>query len=189
MCIWDAILASLIVSFLAVASKLRTKYWLHKAFEVLWHPVVYIKSWFLGIFQLHLVNVSVRVSYHWSKQVVWKVRCLSKWNELRTHVCHTFFHSLLHSSKWARGQEAWIVDWRALFQEVLQAIDFENKLEDLGVSGIRELLSFNRRSEYVEHDVLEVGLDHDDLRLIEGVIVFDFCRCRVGNIVFHGRGN
>ena len=71
----------------------------------------------------------------------------------------------------------------------MQAIDFENELKDLGVSGIRELVSFNRRPEYVEHDVLEVGLDHDDLRLIKGVIVFDFRRFRVGNIVFHGGGN
>ena len=44
MCILDAILASLIVSFLAIASKFRAKYRLHEAFEVLWHAVVYIES-------------------------------------------------------------------------------------------------------------------------------------------------
>jgi len=71
----------------------------------------------------------------------------------------------------------------------LKAVNLADELENLGVTGVRELLRLALLPEEVELKVLEVGLYHDEPSLVEGFVVLDLGRGRIGEVVFHGERN
>lgn len=95
----------------------------------------------------------------------------------------------MHGSEGARSEEAGIVDGGAVLQEVLKAVDLADELENLGVTGVCQRVLLALLPKNVEQKVLEVGLDHVELRLVEGFVVLDIVRGGISDIVFHGGGN
>ena len=69
----------------------------------------------------------------------------------------------------------------------MQAEHFADKLHQFGVAGVSKLLIFARLSEEVELQVLEMGLGHVDLGLVEEVVVLDLDGGGRGVVVCHGR--
>ena len=159
---------------------------LHELVEIVGYLVVDVEARLLSVFELHLVDVTVRVANHGWHQVIWQIGRLRQWDKLWTKLSHTLLHSLLHYPVRLRCKEAAIIDSLSVLKELLKCPNFANQFQDLCDAGVPEVSRGTLLPVDVELEILKVSASHGDLRLIEELVVLHFSASLGCHIVSQG---